>query len=352
MYTFKVAELVSGKILDELPMRFSGNASRLLQNYGSGNLELPTRDPACPETWENLILPWRSLIVVEDDDGRIVWHGVPTRRPRTLSSVVTYPCVTAEAYLARRYMPSRTHTAKDQLDIARDMVDIVNVAGIDITTDASLSGVARDRTYYADELTRVFNALQDLSFNEDGFEWTIEVEWADATQTAVRKIFRAGYPRLGRITQAPEHVFELPGSITNLASDENWGDGEAATHVRAIGDSGGAETIVSAPVVDTTREAAGWPRLEEVEQFPGANRQSTVDGHAQAMAKALFGGTHVISFEARSDQQPRLGDLSLGDSARINVGLPHLNLDSVWRVVGWELTPEASVYKPILAAMP
>lgn len=350
MYRFKVCELKTGLVLDEAPFRISGELSRSLQSYGSGVLELLTRDESCPENWEQLILPRRNLLLVVDEQDRIVWHGIPKNRLRRGGGVVTFPCVTIEGYLLCRYVPTRAYTQRDQAVIAADILRVAaDSVGLPIITHCPLTGVLRDRTYADDENARVYDRLQELAAVENGFNWTIEVEWTDDTHTRVGYTFRTGYPHLGYRTPTPEHVFDLPGNITDYEYDEQWGEGDAATHVRAVGDGDGETKTMSAPVIDTRREAAGWPRMEARRQFSGVTEKRTIDGHAQAMATQLFGGQDVITLSVRDGAGTSLGDLTLGDSAKVQIASDDLTLDAVFIVVGWALTPGSAEFKPTLA---
>lgn len=356
MYRFKVCELVTGKVLDELPFTIDGDLSRGLQQYGDGKLSLPLFDGAgdlVSDTWEQAILPWRSLILIVDEDDRIVWHGIPVERIRKPGSVVQFPCRTIEAYLVRRYVPSLSYVQADQTSVIfRALVGVAG-DGIGMEYDCPASGVLRDRVYADDENARVYDRVNELAAVDNGFNWTVDVVWGDAGHTFVRKIARTGYPFLGNRTGNPVHVFELGQNITDFEYSEPWGEGDAATHVRAIGEGEADSKVMSAPVVDTVREAAGWPRLEERRSFSNVKDQTTIDSHAAKVADQLFGGQHVLALTARNpgdgEDFTRLGDLTLGDTARANIHCPSLDLEAVWPVVGWSLTPQTGVYKPVLA---
>ena len=351
MFTFLSADLVTGQLREELPLTIEGDLSRLLSNVGAGTLSLSVLDPACPPDWEALTAPWRVMLVVVDDDDEIVWAGIPSSRSRDpLSPVVTLPCVTLEGYLARRYVPSLTWSGKDQTSvIARGLVDVATPFGIGLTFDTPASFTFRDRSYFWDEGVTVLQRLTELAAVIDGFEWTIDVEWTDATHTRFAKVFRTGYPYLGRVTSSPNAVFELPGGIVGGTYDERWGADDAATHVRATGDGQGESRTRSAAVIDTVAEASGMPRLELVRTMSGVTTQSVLDAHANAFAAESFGGQHMITISARADAPPRFSEYSLGDSVRIQVDTDSVQLDEVWRVVGWYLTPGSDTVKPAIA---
>lgn len=353
MPTFLVADLVTGKIRDELPLTIAQDLTRLLMDVGTGDLDLPTSDPACPGNWDSLTTPWHNLVLACDDHARILWAGIPTARTRNPTTpVVTLQCVTVEEYLNRRYVPDLTYTAADQTStIARALAGIAGDShGIGLEYDTAASGVLRDRSYYDDESVAVLQRLQELAQVIGGFEWTVDVEWANDARTQVRKIFRTGYPNLGRVTDTPEAWFELPGTITqDVKYDESWSADDAATHVVATGDGEGESKTRSAPVVDTMREAAGFPRLEYRRSFSSVTDQATIDDHAQAVAAQLFGGQQVVTLSARADQDPKLGDWSLGDTVGIRVRTDTLRLDEVWRVVGYSLAGTLDVVTPTIA---
>lgn len=356
MYRFKVCELVTGKFLDEYPMTFEGDLSRLLQAYGEGSLSLPLFDregaPVSP-TWEQDILPWRSLILAVDEQDRIVWHGIPTKRARSLRPVVRFPCRTIEGYLVERYVPTMSFKQRDQTsEIFRQLIAVAGDS-VGMEYDCPPSGRLRDHDYADDENARVYDRVNELAALIDGFNWTIDVVWGDDEHTFVRKIARTGYPFLGNRDENPAHFFELGQNISDFDHEDDWSSGNAATHVLGIGEGEGDAKVMSAPVIDSEREAAGWPRLEARKSFSNVKLQDTIDSHAHAVAAQMFGGQNVVELVARnpgkSEDFTRLGDFTLGDTARVSIHCPSLDLEEVWPVVGWSLSPTSGTYKPVLA---
>ena len=355
---FYACDLKSGRLIDEYPLEITRELDRRLGTYGSGEFQLPVLHPTCSETWREDLVPWRVLIVVTDDDDQIIWSGVPIQRLAADSSVVSFPCSTLEKYLDRRYMPDAEFSQEDQTSvIARAIAGVCgdDVLGVGLEYDMPPSGVKRDRTYFNDEDARVLTRLQQLSNVINGFEWTIDVQWADETHSAVRKVVRTGYPTLGYVTDNPELTFStvrgVPGPVTSFSHELQWGDGDGATLVQAVGDGEGEDKPYSVPVIDGAREAAGWPRLEERQSRSGVIEQATLDAYAEGMAATYFGGQSVISFEATTTQWPTPADVSLGDSVRIEVDHDQLQFSEVWRVIGYSLSPNEKRWKPVIAKL-
>ena len=356
MYRTIICELVSGRVVDELPMTITSDLTRYLKMYGEGTLALPLfdgRGRLVSDMWEQTILPGRSLLLVVDDAENIVWSGIPQSRGRGIGYTVTFPCRTPEAALLGRYVPDLDFAVTDQARIFQALLESTAVGGIGLDFDCPDTGIVRDRPYASADNARVYDRVNELSAVINGFDWTIDVEWADDAHTFVRKIARTGYPHLGNRTPDPVHTFETGQNITDFDYQEPWGEGTAATHVTAVGDGEGEERMTSAPIIDTAREAAGWPRSESRKTFSGVKSQQTIDAHARALAGYLFSGQQVITVTARNptgaEDFTRLGDLALGDTARIVIDTPQLALDETWPVIGWSLTPETGIYKPTLA---
>ncbi|WP_147433587.1 hypothetical protein [Galactobacter caseinivorans] len=353
-----VCEIKSGDVIDEYPLEVSSALSRRLKTYGTGEFRLPVLalNGAQARTWREDLIPWRVLFVACDDDDRIIWAGIPTARTTDENPVVRFPCVTVEKYLDRRYQADAEFEQEDQTSvIARTLVEAVgdDVIGIGLDYDTPASGVLRDRTYFNDEDARVLTRVQQLSNVIKGFDWTIDVEWADEDHSRVVKIFRTGYPNLGYITEDPEHVFSViagvQGPVTSFSHENQWGDGDAATLVQAVGDGQGEDKPYSVPIIDSTREAAGWPRLEERQSKQGVIEDDTLAQYAQGMAQTYFAGQSVISFDALVDQWPSPADVTLGDSARIEIDTDQLTISQVWRIIGYSISPAEGKWTPVIA---
>lgn len=354
---FIVCELQTGVVIDEYPLEVTQRLERKLGTYKAGEFGLPVLHKQCPDNWAETLVPWRVLILVCDGpDDRIMWAGIPNSRSRSTDPVVKLPAVTVEKYFDRRYMPTKTYTQQDQTSvIARDMADWCadTRTGIGLELDTPASGVKRDRQYHDDEDARILTRLQQLAAVRDGFEWTIDVVWADEEHSRVEKIFRTGYPNLGYVTPYPEFAFDVDlgssGPTIGFDHEETWGEGSAATHVKVAGDGEGEDKPYSAPIIDTFRESLGWPRLEERKSQQGVIELATLNAYAQGMADSMFGGQSVIEIEARTGQWPTPADITLGDTALINIDTDQLTTSEVWRIIGYAIDVGAETWKPLIA---
>lgn len=355
-YAFTVCEAKTGDvIIDDLPFIIKGDLDAGLQQDSGGSLALPLLGPEgdlVDPDWEAHIIPWRSMIVVTEaeDRQRIVWAGLVTAMDRNLSPVVNFVGKTVEAYLIERYVPTLSYTQKDQCSvIARDLFAVAaDDAGIRLVLDCPPSGVLRDREYHDDENARVFDRLAELAAVENGFNWAIDATWETESRKRVVLTARTGYPHLGNRSSNPNHFFELPMNVT----DFNYKQAGNPTHVRAIGDGEGDSKLMSTPVIDTVREAAGWPRREVRPSFTGVTDQGSINNHALAVGQGYFTDVGVIELSARDPSQgedfTRLRDLTRGDTARVKIKTTSTNLDQVLVVVGWSLSSNSG-YKALLA---
>lgn len=356
--SFQVVSLKTGNVVGEFPFTVGGDLTKILQGIGTGDLLLDVTDERCPPTWDEDFLQWRHMALVLDERREIMWAGIPLNAPRSSPTQVKYPCATAEAYLQQRHVPDLVFTDVDQAVIARRLAQVCGdaVGMPTLEYDCPLTGVTRSMSYAAEDSETVYDRLQELAAAEDGFDWTIDVVWADENKNRVRFIFRTGYPHLGYRPDRPDHVFEYPGNMSTYDYDEPWGAGNAATHIVYTGDAVGGQDqppVQSEPVVDTVREAEGQLRLEYRESVSGEISAEELRRKAQSKAGQLFGGQNIITFTAKFDSGSgtRLSDISMGDSARVIVKVPALTKEEVWVVVGAAINHKSNEYKPTIARL-
>lgn len=360
---FIACDLVTGDVLEEVPLELGQDLTYQLKGPGDTVLRAPYWDNQGREAlpfryWENLVVPQKTLIcLVDGPNDDIVWGGTPTDRQRGLkASYAGFPTQTLESYLTRRYMPTMHYVNVDQAYIVRSMVALANDQGINFQVDAPNTGILRERHYLDEEQARIGDRLNDLSNVTNGFDWRVDLQWSSTDHRRVDKVLRIGYPWLGNRTAYPEHEFRLGVNVTDALLDERWGQGDAATAVKAIGDGDGENRLQSSLGIDSALEAAGWPRLEERRSYTGVTDRPTIEDHRRRLESVMFGGQRVVTLEARNpgsaEKFTRLSDIRLGDTGRVVIKSDQyvgFELDEVWPITGWTLAQDMLTYRPTLA---
>jgi hypothetical protein len=196
-YRYLFADLLTNEIIAELPLT-GVNFTQQLNSIGTftGHLLLS----GVNSTQTNVInatIPGRTALYV-DRDGALVWGGIIWQR--TFTSGNQQLSLTArefESYFEKRVITSTVaYTNTDQLTIAQNLISnaqAVASGNIGVTVGTETSGVLISKTYYSYELKNVFNALQDLSKSNTGFDFNVYVYYDSNKNPA--KLLRLGYPR-------------------------------------------------------------------------------------------------------------------------------------------------------------
>jgi hypothetical protein len=342
-YRYLLADLLTNEIIAELP--FTGvSFTKQLNQAGtwSGHLLLSGLDSAAFNV-EASTIPTRNALYV-DYDGTLVWGGIIWGRSYSNSSqVLTIQAREFESYFERRrIVTSQIFTATDQLTIARNLISLAQSSpygDIGVQMGVETSGVLLSREYYSYEGKNYFNALQDLSRAENGFDFTIEASY-DGSNTPIKTLI-LGYPRTGTVYSASDPyaiMFELPGNIVDYEYPE---DGAiAANTVYALG-AGSNEGKLIAVATDSTKTIAGYPLLEEAANYSDVTDQTYLGQLALGQVNAISYPPTTMRVVIPADDTPSLNDYSLGDDARIRITdnrFPN-TLDAVYRIVGITVTP-------------
>lgn len=356
--TWLGCDLVTGQIIAELP-DLTGTISRTLGGYTSSSLSMPIPvggPGALGDIAITATQPGTTMIVAVVNDVP-AWAGIVVSRRGGTDGTLTLGCVTLEGYLDRRYVGDHTWTQRDEASvIAAGLVADAQTDGIGLIVDAPPTGVLRDRSYSSRDDATVYSRLRELSSVEGGPEWTIDVDWADATRTSIAKILRVR-PRIGAAATEPGAVWTSGGpSWSSVGSSdatytliEDYSDGRGANWVVATSSGEGDARPESSPAQDIL---PGWPRWER-RWSPGSSITDTavLDEHAAAELAIRRDGALTWQIDARWDAYPRLGvDWRLGDDVGWELhGHRHPNgVTGVGRVIGWELDIRAGRVRPVL----
>ncbi|MGH9247939.1 MAG: hypothetical protein ACRD0W_00240 [Acidimicrobiales bacterium] len=380
-FRFLGCDLVTGRIVEELPdLTPSGPLSALLGAYTSAAFTLPLAADGThgspPRNWEGATEPGRSMIVAVRDTvvlptatgqvvlpPRPVWAGVVLKRRRGAAAAAELGCVSLEGYFDRRYVADHAYTGQDEAAVilAGLFADADTVEGVDFVLDAPATGTPRDRQYFDKDDKTVYSAMRELMGVDGGPEWTVALDWADATQTVVQKTLYVR-KRIGIVSAAPTAVFttgSAPGvfasagaSETRYTLDESYESGKGANHVLATSSGEGDTRPQSTPARDEALFAAGWPRYEHrFTPSTSITDIATLNSHAAAALALMARGSRILTLVGRADAYPVLGaDWGIGDDIGYDlIGPGHpTGLQGVNRAVGWELDTAAGTAAPIL----
>ncbi|MFF2522224.1 hypothetical protein [Streptomyces liangshanensis] len=342
----------SGHIIEDLPaLRPTGVLSKLLGAHTSTSFELALG--GAPAGWEAATEEGRTLLVGVDTETDLpIWAGDVLTRDGGSAQTVTIGAATVEAYLERRYTGDQLLIQQDQATVITSLMSAPLVQGPPFVMDAPPTGVLMDLTLLDADDRTVLSAIQEVMGLDSGPEWTIDVEWSDASHTGFVLPVRVR-PAIGTQAAQPEGTFDYPGCVVSYVLSGSYESGKGATIVTARGEGEGAGRLSSAPQIATDLEAAGWPR--RVHRFTPATGITDPDALTAHAAKALAlmkAGAQAWTIDAVASQAPRLGrDWFLGDTVRIAVETSprHPNgADVVARAWSWELDPAADRIRPIL----
>lgn len=342
-YRYLIANLVTNEIVAELP--FTGvSFTQQLNQAGNwqGHLLISGINTAQFNVDEATI-PMKNAIYV-DRNGVLVWGGIIWGRTYNSSEqTLTIQAREFISYFERRRITTTVeYTAIDQLVIAADLITqaqavpygdiglLVNTAG------ETSSGVLIDRVYYDYELKTVFSAIQDLSRQLDGFDFSVDVEY-DGVTGLPTKAFNTYFPRKEDPLVLPVYIFPA-GNVVEYEYPE---DGAiAANTIYALG-AGSNEGKLISIAQDLTKFAEGWALLEDQANYSDITDQTVLDALAEGQVEAVAYPPTTMKLVAPPYVDPEFGTFQLGDSARIMIRdsrFPN-GFDEIYRIVGLTVEP-------------
>lgn len=336
-YTYLIADLRSGAILDELPL--SGvSFDKKLNDTGSFRAQLSVDDPEIRLREPRLLTePGRTAVYV-DRDGELLWGGIVwTSRYSGANGVLELGASDLLSYFERRLVLDPADLTRpvpfddDQIAVARGLVTLAQShpagdLGIVFSGTAS-SGVPRTITYPPADKP-VADALRDLANTDGGFDFTFDVRYGE--DGTPERFLRIGYPRLGQ-PGAP-NVWEYGANLI----DFTWPSDAASmvTRVLAPGGTPSAE--------DVSAHRAGWPLLEAAVSPSDTEDPAMLAAYVKGELAARRRPIVLPELIVRADLEPVVGGYSVGDDARIVIDDPFFageQLDVTVRVLGLEVTP-------------
>lgn len=306
----------------------------VLNSPGSAQVTIPIW-PVAGLTKE-MLAPPRAVYAVEKDD-ELVWAGpIVTHQFDIDAGTMTLGCEGYWNYVRRRNLvgSSLTYTAVEQMQIAKNLIDWMQgfLTWGNIGIDASgfvASGVIRDRTYDAYAHPSIGKLIEDLAAVDNGFDFRLYPRWSAGPNSQMNLRLDFHYPAVGRETNVA-----LDLAANAVTPDVKVDSSNLANEVIIEGAGTGA-TQLSNISADLALMAANGVRLDTVESHTDVTQQTTLAAYAR---RALARGKTPIVVPRVEVSADLLGEIVIGDQARViaNVGL--LSLDEPFRITRYTVS--------------
>lgn len=347
-YRYLFVNLSGNEIIAELPLTGVGFTQQLNQ---AGNFQghiLLSGINTDKFNVDAATTPGKCGIYV-DRNGVLVWGGVIWGR--TYNSTSQTLTITATEWISyfshRRVNQTVEFTGIDQLVIAKTLIQDAQAEtngdiGVLYNSEGqTTSGVLIDRVYYNYELKNIYEAIQDLSRQSDGFDFHIDIEYDNITGLPA-KYFNTYYPRSGlpyTVGDINCPVFEFPAG--NVVEYEYPEDGSiVGNRLYALG-AGSNEGKLISSAEDTAKFLDGWVLLDTTANYSDITDQTVLDNLAIAQVTAVSYPPTVLKVVVPAYVNPEFGSYEVGDDARIIITdnrFPN-TLDAIYRIVGLSVQP-------------
>lgn len=272
-------------------------------------------------------------------NGAVVWRGpiwTVDEQDQKEERYVEFEGLSLEAYLFGMHVTSTLEYSQvDQFDILRGLVDHHQGKpggdfGIDTSQD-TLSGVLRDRTYHGYELKNIADAAVQLAEVENGFDFDID---------PATRALRCHYPKRG--SRKPDLIWDertirtFGRTIDKTAQASRIlgvGAGEADDQLRfSLTDSGALAAFGLTEAVYANLEVSQAATLE------AQVRRQLRQRRAPAEAFAITVGT----------AEPPIFSYQLGDEGQLRWDSPYDPVGKFMRLVGFDITWNQGVEEAVL----
>lgn len=345
-YRYLFADLLTNEIIGELPLTAVSFTQQLNQAGTFTGRLLITGINTAQYNVDASTQPARNALYV-DRNGILVWGGVIWNRTYNSSEqTITITAREFESYFEHRLITqTNAFTNADQLLIARTLINNAQAqtnGDIGVVVGSETSGVLIDRVYYGYELKNVWQAIKDLSNQDDGFDFNIKVEYDNITNEPIKTLI-LGYPRTGNIDTGVGDlgtpVFIFPAG--NIVEYEYPEDGSIIGNSLYVIGAGSNEGKLQSYAEDTAKLTAGWPLLENSANYSDITDQTVLDELATAQVLALSEPPPIINIVVPAYEEPVFGTYSIGDDARLMITDPRFpsGLDEIYRIVGFNVQP-------------
>lgn len=332
-YTYVVQDLVSGTILDELPLR-SVEYGQVLNGPGGFSGSIDRRHPKA--TRANLAPSRTALYVLRENV--CVWGGIIW----TVRSNYDGLGIGAEgfwSYFRRRRLRKTfnwTPTgdgAADPLYMVRTFINYAQSAtespggNIGVTVGSELIGSTVERAWYGYERKRIGDVVEALTDNQLTFDFAIDCSY-DATSNTFTKTLNLDAPRRGTRTNITWEIgrhCELSEYLLDGTKQENM--------VHGIG-AGEGDSMLLGLAADTSQLGA-YPLLEgafiakDISQAPHMAELCNTRLERRKYPTAL---PNIYLYEREGTE---IGSFTTGDDIRLTGGDGFTTYDRYFRIDSW-----------------
>lgn len=347
-YRYLFVDLLSNEIIAELPLTGVSFTQQLNQSGAFDGHLLLSGINTFQFNVDASTTPGRNAIYV-DRNGILVWGGIIWSRTYNSSSQTL--SLTARELMSyferRRIIETLDFTNTDQLVIAKSLVENAQSQtygdiGILYNTEGqTTSGVLVDRVYYNYELKTVFNAIQDLSRQQDGFDFHVDVDYDPITGLPVAA-FNTYYPRVGTVYDpADPYALTFIFPAGNIVEYEYPEDGTiAANTIYALG-AGSNEGKQIAVAQNMDYLGNGWALLEDQANYSDITDQTVLNELAAGQVAVVAYPPTTLKIVCPPYIDPQFGTYEIGSECRVLITDSRFptGLDAVYRIVGLSLQP-------------
>lgn len=311
----------SGVAIGEISNWFNLKFSDRLNDYGQATFDVPIDSSDAIR-----LISLRRYEVDILEDGVIVWSGEQVNADVTViaddANLVTITCYTYLEMLNARYTPLfvRYDPAIDQALILKALVDDSQAkpAGdLGFTFGPITPTQPRIREYKLDNIMECYINMSNVI---NGIDF-----WIDSD-----KVIHTGSPRRG-VDKSNQFGFEWKVNILRLQVSDNFSS--PANTAYAIGSSEGEEIVAS--YVDTQARSTYKLREQTVSAID-VSEGDTLEGKAEDLVNSNKRQRRTIKVSQIPNTTPRLQDLDLGDYINTKFKKGRYDIDSPFRVLGYE----------------
>jgi hypothetical protein len=345
-YRYLFADLLTNEIIAELPITGVSFTQQLNQAGSFSAHLLLSGVNTYGYNVDAATQPTRNAVYV-DRNGILVWGGVIwSRSYDSANQTLNITAREFESYFEHRLINTTVaFTNIDQLLIVRTLINDAQMlpnGDIGVITGSETSGVLIDRVYYDYEYKNIYAAIQDLSRQDDGFDFNIKVEY-DGVTFEPKKTLVLGYPRTGNVDsgvgdiQTPVFIFPA-GNIVQYSYPE---DGSIVSNNLYVTGAGSNEGKLLANAQDAASITAGFPLLDVTVSYSDITDQTVLNELALAQVQVVATPPPIISVVVPAFVEPQYGTYSIGDDARLIIQDERFpqGLDAVYRIVGLNVLP-------------